>query len=416
MTEDIRIYEEEQREDDGHREIYLQGDTDAAPEEALMEEDYNEEGPEPTKRVPKVLKVLVYLAAVLAVSFALAYFAWICAGDVFALSKPDRDVEVVVDADPTVDEITEMLAEKGLIRYKWLFKLYCAVTGAEKKISEGTYTLNNVYDYHALINGLRATAATRETTEVMIPEGYTCAQIFALLEENGVCTAEELENAAASYMFDYTFLQDLPYGDSNRLEGYLFPDTYQFYIDDSPERVLSKFLDNFKWKFTEDLQEEIETLNEKLRKKMTENGFTEEEIEDGMMDLHKIVIVASLIERETGGDSESSNISSVIYNRLTSKIYPLLQIDASLRYGLNNWTEPLTETDLATDNPSTTSKYPGLPAGPISNPGLNSIRAALYPRDTNYYFYVLTSTGFHHFSENYYEHQAYIEGMKQSGG
>lgn len=415
MTEDIRIYEEEQREDDGHREIYLQGDTDAAPEEALMEEDYDEEGPEPTKRVPKVLKVLVYLAAVLAVSFALAYFAWICAGDVFALSKPDRDVEVVVDADPTVDEITEMLAEKGLIRYKWLFKLYCAVTGAEKKISEGTYTLNNVYDYHALINGLRATAATRETTEVMIPEGYTCAQIFALLEENGVCTAEELENAAASYMFDYTFLQDLPYGDSNRLEGYLFPDTYQFYIDDSPERVLSKFLDNFKWKFTEDLQEEIETLNEKLRKKMTENGFTEEEIEDGMMDLHKIVIVASLIERETGGDSESSNISSVIYNRLTSKIYPLLQIDASLRYGLNNWTEPLTETDLATDNPYNTSKYPGLPAGPISNPGLNSIRAALYPRDSGYYFYVLTSTGFHHFSENYYEHQAYIEEMNQSG-
>lgn len=415
MTEDIRIYEEEQREDDGHREIYLQGDTDAAPEEALMEEDYNEEGPEPTKRVPKVLKVLVYLAAVLAVSFALAYFAWICAGDVFALSKPDRDVEVVVDADPTVDEITEMLAEKGLIRYKWLFKLYCAVTGAEKKISEGTYTLNNVYDYHALINGLRATAATRETTEVMIPEGYTCAQIFALLEENGVCTAEELENAAASYMFDYTFLQDLPYGDSNRLEGYLFPDTYQFYIDDSPERVLSKFLDNFKWKFTEDLQEEIETLNEKLRKKMTENGFTEEEIEDGMMDLHKIVIVASLIERETGGDSESSNISSVIYNRLTSKIYPLLQIDASLRYGLNNWTEPLTETDLAADNPYNTSKYPGLPAGPISNPGLNSIRAALYPRDSGYYFYVLTSTGFHHFSENYYEHQAYIEEMNQSG-
>ena len=93
------------------------------------------------------------------------------------------------------------------------------MTGAEKKISEGTYTLNNVYDYNALINGLRATAATRETTEVMIPEGYTCAQIFALLEEKGVCSVEELENAAASYMFDYTFLQDLPYGDSNRLEG-----------------------------------------------------------------------------------------------------------------------------------------------------------------------------------------------------
>lgn len=414
MTEDIRIFDEERQEDDGRRETHLSGE--AHPAEPLPEDERDEERGPAVRRVPKPLRVLVYLAVVLAASFSLAYFAWICAGDVFALSKPDREVEVIVDADPTVDEITEMLAEKGLIRYKWLFKLYCAVTGAEKKISEGTYTLNNIYDYHALVNGLRATAATRETTEVMIPEGYTCAQIFALLEEKGVCSVEELENAAASYMFDYTFLQDLPYGDSNRLEGYLFPDTYQFYIDDTPERVISKFLDNFKWKFTKDLQADIDKLNDTLRQKMTENGFSAEEIENALMDMHKIVIVASLIERETGGTSESSNISSVIYNRLTSKIYPLLQIDASLRYGLNNWTEPLTETDLATDNPYNTSKYPGLPAGPISNPGLNSIRAAIYPRDTNYYFYVLTSTGFHHFSENYYEHQAYIEGMKQSGG
>lgn len=406
--DDERIDLEEPRQEEGRRETYVFTGTDFD-EEDVPEEERKQ------KKVPKALRTLVYLAVVLTLGFALAYFGWICAGDVFALSKPDREVEVVLEENPTVDEVTELLKEKGLIEYPWLFKLYCWLTNAEDKISEGTYTLNNVYDYHALVNGLRATAGTRETTEVTIPEGYTCAQIFALLEENNVCTVEELESAAASYMFDYSFLQDLPYGESNRLEGYLFPDTYQFYVDDTPERVLSKFLDNFSWKFTEELQADIDTLNERMRQKMQENGFTEEEIEAAKMDIHKVVIVASLIERETGGASESSSIASVIYNRLSSKLYPCLEIDASLRYGLDKWNEDLTAEDLNTDTPYNTRIYPGLPAGPISNPGIDSIRAAIYPRDSNYYFYVLTSSGFHHFSENYYEHQAFIEEMQGSG-
>lgn len=409
MTEDERINELDERTDDGRRETYLRSEGTGSGGNSDLAEDETEQMPQSIAR--KILKALIYIAVVLAVSFGIAYFGWICAGDVFALSKPDRVVEVTLDADPTVDEVTDLLEQEGLIEYPWLFKLYCAITNADEKISEGNYTLNNIYDYNALVNGLRATSVTRETVEVMIPEGYTCAQIFALLEENNVCTVEELENAAASYMFDYDFLQHLPYGEKNRLEGYLFPDTYIFYVDDTPERAISKFLDNFKWKFTEELQTEIDVLNEHLAEKMAENSFSAEEIEAGMVDMHDIVIIASLIERETGGASESSNISSVIYNRLTSKIYPLLEIDAAVRYGLNKWEEPLTAEDLGTDNPYNTRKNPGLPAGPISNPGLNSIRAALYPRDSGYYFYVLTDTGFHHFSENYYEHQAYIEEM-----
>ena len=401
--------EDDRRDESGRRESYLHAETGV--------EERGDAPREMTKmKIPKPLRVLVYLAAVLAAGFLLAYVGWICAGDVFALSKPDRQVEVTIEDQPTVDGVTDLLKEKGLIEYPWLFKLYCALTHAGSKFSPGTYTLNNVYDYHALVNGLRATAATRETTEVMIPEGYTCAQIFALLEEKNVCSAEELENAAASYMFDYEFLKDLPYGAANRLEGYLFPDTYQFYIDDTPERVLSKFLDNFSWKFTEKLQEDIATLNDRLRQKMTENGFTEEEIAANQMDLHKIVIVASLIEKETGGASESSSIASVIYNRLTSKVYPLLEIDASVRYGLDKWIEDLTAEDLAADTPYNTRRNPGLPAGPISNPGIDSIRAALYPRDSSYYFYVLTPSGFHHFSENYYEHEAFIEEMNRNAG
>lgn len=366
-------------------------------------------------RMPGILKFLVWLAFTLAASLALAYFAWLCAGDVFALSKPDRTVNITITQEDTLDDVIEVLVDEGLVDYEWLFRIYCSLAKAEEKISVGTFTLNNAYDYNALIKGLQAYSGTRETTEVTIPEGYTCKQIFAALEEAGVCTVEELETAAASYMFDYSFLQHLPYGAANRLEGYLFPDTYEFYINDNPERVLSKFLDNFGWKFEQELRDDIAVLNETLAQQMRENGISEEKIQESELDMHDVVIVASLVERETSAASESSKIASVIYNRLCSDRYPLLEIDASVRYGLDKWEGALNNADLSKDTPYNTRKNPGLPAGPISNPGLDSIRAALYPRNTDYYFYVLSPEGSHHFSETYYEHQDYIEEMQKSG-
>jgi len=152
-----------------------------------------------------------------------------------------------------------------------------------------------------------------------------------------------------------------------------------------------------------------------MAEQMRENGIAEEKITQSALDMHDVVIVASLIERETGGASESSLIASVIYNRLSSERYPLLEIDAAVRYGLDKWEGSLSSADLAKDTPYNTRRNPGLPAGPISNPGLDSIRAALFPRNTDYYFYVLTPDGFHHFSETYYEHQDYIEEMQRIG-
>lgn len=422
MTEQERNAMKQQM-DDGRWESYLHtGDASEMPFEVTADdilEDVRDVQPpcrpnrkktRSTKR-PKGMRRLIYFAAVLAASFALACFAWICAVDLFGLSKPDREVQVVVKEDDSLSDVINMLADEDLINHKWLFRIYCSLANAEEKISPGTYVLNNVYDYNALVNGLRAYAETRETVTVTIPEGYTCKQIFAELAANDVCTVEALESTAASYVFDYEFLDQIAYGESNRLEGYLFPDTYEFYVDDEPERVLSKFLNNFSLKMSEELQEDIDALNKDLRAKMKENGFTSAEMDENEIGLNEIIIIASLIERESGGTSESSLISSVIYNRLCSKAYPLLEIDASVRYGLDKWEGELTAEDLASDTRYNTRKYSGLPIGAISNPGIDSIRAAIYPRDTEYYFYVLTSTGYHHFSENYYEHQAYIEEM-----
>lgn len=375
------------------------------------------EGEQPPER-PRLapgLRVLLYVCCVLAASVLLAVGAWACADDVLALTKPDRKMTVTIAENASIDDVTATLHDNGLVNYPWLFKFYCWYSHAEQKIEPGTYTLNNIYDYHALVNAMRETSQQRSTVEVTIPEGYECEDIFALLAEQGVCTVDKLEAAAADYEFDYDFLQGLPYGDKNRLEGYLFPDTYQFFVGDDPENVIDKFLTNFDRKLTQELRDAVSGVNEMISAKMAENGFTEEEIANSQLDLHDIITVASLIEKETAKTSESATIASVIYNRLCSKLYPCLQIDATIQYALPERKEILSDADKSLISPYNTYTNAGLPAGPIANPGINSIRAALYPAETNYYFYALNKNGVHTFSETYYEHQEVLAEMGQDG-
>ena len=278
------------------------------------------EEPEERRRLPAGIRVLLYVCCVLAASVLLAVGAWVCADDVLALTKPDAVITVTVPENASIADVTRELKDKGLVRYDWLFKFYCWFSHAEQKIVPGTYELNNMYDYHALVNGMVTTSGDRATETVMIPEGYECKDIFALLEERGVCSVRDLEETAANYEFTYEFLQDLTYGDKNRLEGYLFPDTYEFYVNDDPVHVIDKFLRNFKAKLNDELLASIEPLNQRLAARMAKSGFTAEEIANAKMDLHDVIIVASLIEKETAKTAESANIASVIYNRLCSKL------------------------------------------------------------------------------------------------
>lgn len=384
---------------------------DLAPEE---DEELVEEEPQP--RLPGPIRVLLYVCCVLAASVLLAVFAWKCADEVCAFTAEEETVTVTVPENATMSQVTDILMDKGLIHYRWLFSLYCMISGAEAKIDPGTYELNTIYDYHALINGMIATAENRATVEVTIPEGYEADDIFTLLEEKGVCTVDKLQEAAANYEFDYDFLKDLDYGDYRRLEGYLFPDTYEFYMDDDPENVLAKFLRNFNNKITDEMYAALTELNTDLQAKMEKAGFTEAEIADAQLTFHDIIIVASLVEKETYRSSESGLIASVIYNRLCSKTYPCLNIDATIQYVLPERKEILTNADKAVISPYNTYTNAGLPIGPISNPGITSIRAALYPMETSYYFYASDPDAINHkFFETGYEYQSYLDSLTGSG-
>ncbi len=387
--------------------------------------DYEDEDPGPLPKKPKakrkkrlvplVVKILLYIVLVGVGAIGLGYGVWECAQDVLAFGRSDEALTVVVNEGDTVEDIGQMLKEKGVIKYPWLFTFYCDFTESRDKMDPGTYVLYYNYDYHALVGGMVERSPNRVTVRVTIPEGYTVAQIFSLMENKGVCTVADLEKCAASFAFDYWFLEDVPYGAANRLEGFLFPDTYDFYENDDPDRVLDKFLSNFKKKFSDKAQEQLELLNTTLAERWTAAGLDEAYIEANRFGMYELMTVASMIERETAGVAESGKIASVIYNRLCRPgDYPYLNIDATVVYALGGVDHPLTYEDLEIDSPYNTYKRTGLPAGPISNPGLNSITAALNPTDTNYYYYALDKeTGFHYFSKNASEHENFLKGQEE---
>ncbi len=365
----------------------------------------------------KIAMAFLYVLVVIGGSAILATVGWTWACDLLALNKdpasavitiPDTiftqeertdeegNTETVSKAD--LDYVTDLLKEEGLIEYKFLFKLFGKFSHADTKIVPGTYELGTEMDYRALIVNMSSKSANRQEVDVTIPEGYNIDQIFALLEENSVSTVDKLRETAASYPYRWDFLQKIPLGDYHRLEGYLFPDTYTFYTGQDPVYVLNKMLNGFHAK--------MKSYYSRFETKTAEDG-TEIPPE---YSLHDIVNIASLIEKETDTE-DRRNIASVIYNRLEhteNETAGLLQIDATLVY-INGGKVP-TEADKSIDSPYNTYLYTGLPAGPIANPGIESLLAAMDPASTKYYYYVLNpETGRHEFSKTYKEHQKLVE-------
>ena len=340
----------------------------------------------------RVAGVLLYVLFVIGASAVLATLGWVWACDLLGLNKEYVSIEITITDDTQLDSIVDLLEEKGLIEYKFLFKLYTRFSHAEDKIAPGTYELNTEMDYHALVSNMGSSSATRQTTDVTIPEGYNIDQIFSLLEERGVSTVEKLRDMAANWDYAFSWLRDIPLGDYRRLEGYLFPDTYTFEMGGNPKYVINKMLVNFDVKMDEYMAQ-----------------FAGEEAQ---YSLHDIVIIASLIEKETDGTNNDErndykSIASVIYNRLENpdgETAGFLQIDATLVY-INGGKVP-TEADKSIDSPYNTYLNQGLPAGPISNPGMMSLLAAMEPESTRYYYYVLNpETRQHEYSRTYAEHQ-----------
>ena len=371
--------------------------------------------------IPHILATAVWIGLILLIGVTAGRMLWLCATDVLAFGREPITATVVVEKGDSIETIAAKLQEAGLIRFTGLFEFYADLSNAEEEIRPGTYIFNNpekdeekvVYDYMALVSVMSPSSKYIVVEDLRIPEGYTCAQIFKLLEEKNVCTVEELEEAAMTGdLGEYWFLEGVERDSRYCLEGFLFPDTYDFYEHDEPERVLKKMLNTFDTRFTDSMRQDLVNLNNMLEDKLRSNGFGKSYIEEHKFTVREVVIVASMIEKETANNVESFTISSVIYNRLTNPgEYPFLNIDATLVYALGGRNE-LTAQDKTIDSPYNTYKEKGLIPGPIASPSQNSLVAALQPVETKYYYYAYNpATEEHKFSKTYKEHQDFLASL-----
>ena len=346
--------------------------------------------------------LVVYLVCVVLVSALLAGVGWLLANDLCALNKEYKEATIVVEEDDSVRDVAKKLKKEGLINNKGFFCFVGRFMHAGKKIDPGTYeNLNTNMDYRSLISNLHDYEADRREEagliRLTIREGLTVKEIIALLAENGIATAEELEDACANYEFkDYTFLDPDMLGQVNRMEGFLFPDTYDFDPHKSAVYAIDTMLTAFVAQMDGDLMSAIDN-----------SGYS----------LRQMITLASIVEKEgIGDDNERANIASVLFNRMRNTsggTYGYLQLDTTVYYALDLEGKEKTDFPIGDalqeyDSPYNTYKYKGLPVGPICNPGMSAIRAAVYPNDTNYYYFAAGKDGVNHFNETYEGHINFV--------
>ena len=346
------------------------------------------------KRSHPILRVIMLsflIAALLSAAVMLA------ADDAFALIGREADeVTVVIPEEADGDAVSEILGENGLIRFPFLYRIYGAFREWNDNYLTGEFTLTRAMSYDELRYTLAPKKGVRLQQRVTIPEGFTTDEIIDLFVSEGIGTKEGFADAIGNGDFGYDFLSEIPAreGRAYRLDGYLFPDTYFVYTDSTEMEIISKLLANFNRKFDKTLRNEAKRL-----------GYTVDEI----------VNIASVIQSEAYYRSDMSGISSVFHNRLENRSYPYLQSDATVKYAkevLGDMT-PLTADDLDTlDSPYNTYQNQGLPPGAICSPGKDAIMAAIYPGDTNYYYFVSAKDKSTIFSRTYAEHLRAVASLR----
>ena len=301
-------------------------------------------------------------------------------GQIYLLPQGEEEKKIIltIEKGTGLAEISSQLKKEGLIRSEFLFQLAAFAKGARKKLQAGTYYLSPVMTISEIIDKLKKGDILKKT--ITIPEGWRLNDIALYLEMEKLGPVEEFfKIVKKNFSQEFDFLKEKP---KNRdLEGYLFPDSYQIYPNESLERIIKKMLKNFGKKITPDLREEIK-----------KQGRT----------LDEVLIMASLLEKELKTFEEKQIGAGILWKRL--KAGWLLQVDATLTYLTGKTTQELTREDLNLDSPYNTYKYFGLPPGPICNPGLASIKAAIFYKETPYWFYLTTPKGKTIFSKTLWEH------------
>ncbi|MGB9792020.1 MAG: endolytic transglycosylase MltG, partial [Thermacetogeniaceae bacterium] len=280
---------------------------------------------------------------------------------------PETFMTVKIEKGASLHEVADLLQQKGLIRSARFFVWYARCNGEEKKIKAGSYRISSAWGISRILDVI--TEGKVISYRVTVPEGYTTEQIAHLLASKGIVSESDFMAAVSSAEFDFPFLKGCSPG-PKRLEGYLFPATYEFQAGMSGREVVEQMLKAFQKAFSPELQ-----------RRAVQMGLT----------VREVVILASIVEREAKLDRERPLVAAVFLNRLKHGMR--LESCATVQYVLGKQKERLTYDDLRIPSPYNTYLHDGLPPGPISNPGLASIKAVLYPAKVDYLYFVARGDG-----------------------
>jgi UPF0755 protein len=320
----------------------------------------------------KIIAIAVTALALISfVIFSVFYFIYAC----LPVSTEYKSVIIEIQPGMNLKQVTQVLSKNNLVNSPRAFRFLTWLENKENHIQVGEFELSPSLASGEILQII--TSGKTHLHSVTIPEGYRITEIAAVVSAKGLTTEEEflLESEKKELIEDL----NIP---TESLEGYLFPETYHFGKFLGTKKIIKNMIDTFKQRvMTPEILDRAKEMD---------------------MTIHETITLASLIEKETGLQSERSLISSVFHNRLKRNM--LLQTDPTVIYAMSNFDGNIRKKDLSIDSPYNTYKYPGLPPGPIASPGLESILAALHPVESKFLYFVSRQDGSHHFSNSLVEH------------
>lgn len=335
----------------------------------------------------------VWISMILLVSIALTRYLMVGVDDLLAVSRASGSAQVELEENCSVGDVADALKEQGVINNSFFFTMYCLVTGADDGFGQGSFTLDTNLDYEAIINYLQTTGNRQDVVTITFPEGLSLLEVAQKLEENEVCTVEEVLEAANSGEYDnYDFINAIDNEKDRyyKLEGYLFPDTYDFYKGEDPKIALGKMINNCQNRFSKETRDEIQ-----------EQGYT----------IDEVLTLASIVQAEATDEKDMRMVAGILINRLedgASRDIYRLECDSTTYYPYRSKSQvPEKERDTFKSTYDTYT-IEGLPPGPICNPGMDAIQAVLEPssESAGMYYFCHDADGNAYYASTWSQHEA----------
>lgn len=348
---------------------------------------------------------IIWWSSVALVAIMLSMFLLVGVNDMLAVNRAEENkVTVDIPENPKLDDVAKALWSKGVIKEELFFKMYATVTKDADDFTQGTFNMKTNMDYEAIVNYLQSMSNRTDTIKLTVTEGMSVREIAdKLYKKDVIADKNEFLKLCNSNYFDedYDFLQSIKNAKKRyyKLEGYLFPDTYECYHNEDPKLTITRMLNDYEERIYNNQNVDGYKKAVNVKKLSKESKYT----------LQQILTMASIIQAEAANEDDMYKISSILHNRLNADINQgvgKLSLDSTRYYPFRSKKKIPVDKKKTFKSKYNTYKIIGLPPGPICNPGMKAIMAAIYPDDTDYLYFCHAKDGTPYYATNLYDQNA----------